>query len=144
VAQVVEADVREPGLLQQRIEAPLQEVGGVQGPPHGVGEDKPLLVPGGPELATLPALVGEMTGQRVHRDSGEQDLAAGGSRLQPPDEVKCAGVEVDIGPSEPEQLTFTHPGSEREDVQRLQPVTLDRIQEAPRSLISRQIASACR
>jgi len=47
----------------------------VQGPPYGIGDDKPLLVPDGTELATLLVLVGEMAGERVHRDADEQDLS---------------------------------------------------------------------
>jgi hypothetical protein len=44
--------------------------------------------------------------------------------------VQRASGEVDVGPSKPEQLSFAHPGGEGEDVQRLQPVTPDRLQEA--------------
>ena len=44
--------------------------------------------------------------------------------------MQRASGEVDIGPSQPEQLPFAHPGGEGQDVQRLQPVTPDRLQEA--------------
>ena len=44
--------------------------------------------------------------------------------------MQRAGGEVDICPSEPEQLPFAHPGGEGEDVEGFQPVSLDRLQEA--------------
>jgi hypothetical protein len=75
-----------------------------------------------------------MAPERLHRDPHEQDLSTRGSGLQPPDKVQRAGGQVDVGPSEAEQLAFAHPGGEPEDVQRFQPIALDPIQEAPRLL----------
>jgi hypothetical protein len=79
----------------------------------------------------LLALPGEVAGECVHRDADEQDLPARRSGLQLLDEMQRSGGEVDVDPSQPEQLAFAHPGGEREDVQRFQPVTLDRVEEAP-------------
>jgi hypothetical protein len=44
VAQVVEADPRQSGPLQQRIVTPLLEVKRVKGLAHGVREDQPVVV----------------------------------------------------------------------------------------------------
>jgi hypothetical protein len=52
--------------------------------------------------------------------------------LESPDEVQGATVEVDVGPAEPEQLAFPHPGRKPDHVQRLQPVPLDGLEEPPR------------
>jgi Phage integrase, N-terminal SAM-like domain len=68
VAQVVEANARESGPLWQRIETPLQEVGGVQGLAHSVWQDQPVVVPLQAEQEPLLALIGEVTLERVHRD----------------------------------------------------------------------------
>jgi hypothetical protein len=46
--------------------------------------------------------------------------------------VQRASSEVDVDPSEPKQLSFAHPGGQGEDVQRLQPVTPDRLKKASR------------
>ena len=76
VAQVVEANPWESGPRQQRIETPLQEVGGMQGLTHGVREDQPVVVLPQAKQEPLLALPGQVAPERVHRDADEQDLPA--------------------------------------------------------------------
>jgi hypothetical protein len=104
----------------------------MQGLAHGVREDQPVVVPLDAEQEPLLALPGQLAPERVHRDVDEQDLPARGSRLELLDEVQRASGEVDVGPPEPEQLPFAHPGGEGEDVEGFQPVALDHVQEVSR------------
>ena len=71
-----------------------------------------------------------MRNERLDGHVDEQDLPAGGARLQVLDEMQRIAAEVDVCPPQAEQLALPHAGGERQDVQRLQPVALDGVEEA--------------
>jgi hypothetical protein len=75
--------------------------------------------------------------QGLDRDAGEKDLPAGRLGLELAHKAKRAGLEVDIGPAQSEQLALPHPGGDRQDVEGLQPVAVDGSEEGA-GLVSRE------
>jgi hypothetical protein len=69
VAQVVEANPRQPGPRWQRIELRCRKLEG-QGPAHGVREDEPMVVQGEAEQVTLLMLPGNVAGERAQGRPG--------------------------------------------------------------------------
>jgi hypothetical protein len=67
VAEVVEANPRQSGPLQQRSFYPLLEVGGMEGLTHGIREDQPVVVPLQAKQELLLALPGQVAPERPPR-----------------------------------------------------------------------------
>jgi hypothetical protein len=65
VAQILEAEARQAGPVEQRGRTTGQEVPRVERSPHGVREDEILIVPGCAKLATLLVLPDAMRDQRL-------------------------------------------------------------------------------
>ncbi len=68
MAQLVEADRREPGGLQERVELAGEQMAAILQPSQGAGEDHVEPVPPGPEKLPLPLVSGVMTEEGVDGD----------------------------------------------------------------------------
>ena len=152
VAQVVEADVGEPGSFEHGLEHALGDVLAAYRLATGAGEDQAVVGPEGAVSQPLFVLAGAMAVQRLDSHGGKVDGTAttralrrwalpGGSSVFGEVErmlhAEGSGLQVYIVPAEGQELALTHAGGEGQNVERFQRVILDSL-EQPFRLLRRQ------
>jgi len=143
VSEVVEADRPEPCALEEAAEA-AGEVGGVERPAVGGGEDEPVVCPahsGRLTLFLLPFLVdlegSEALGREGDAPLGGQGLgvqdgqALGAGALEGAVDGGGAAVEIEVFPVEAEEFALAESGAQGEFVQGVKPVAVGRMKESP-------------
>src|SRR5215210_5884722 len=148
MAQVVEADFRQPRLLEEWLEAAPVYVRGFERRADLRGEHEPAVLVQGPGLQPRLRLARPVDLQRFHGSGGKADgapLAA--LRCDEPAPRSVAHplelaaypelglpVELQVCPPQPQELTAPQTDGDRDDVERLQAVFSRSVEEGSRLL----------
>jgi hypothetical protein len=142
VAQVVEADRRQLGPAQQRLELQGRDVAAPERFARSVAEDEVVVGQGMADRQQSLGLPGPVDPEQIEGRAGEVDRAPTLGRLrlaEPPATVQPdQGVmdrhappgPVHVAPAQGQQLALAHAGREREGEKGLERVAADRLQEA--------------